>query len=79
MLQRFFAKSPSPNRTAVIGSTNAVSSIADLNGSPSYMSKADFDQAFSATGAQSRPVNTPANREKLRAFGWKLIGQTQAQ
>jgi hypothetical protein len=61
-----------------IGSTNALSSIADL-GTTASMTKADFDQAFAAASAQIRPENTPANREKLRAIGWKLISQVQAQ
>lgn len=58
-----------------IGSTNALSSIADPVGAPAYMKKTDFDQAFAAAAVTSRPENTPANREKLRAIGWKLITQ----
>jgi hypothetical protein len=39
---------------------------------PAVMTKADFDQAFSDV-ATPRRDNTPANREKLRAAGWKRI------
>jgi hypothetical protein len=62
-----------------IGSTNALSSIADFGGIMAYATKADFDQAFAAASSQSRPENTPANREKLRVIGWKLISQSQPQ
>jgi len=56
-----------------IGSTNAVSSIANSDGGSAYATKSDFDQAFATASAISRPQNTPANREKLRSIGWKLI------
>jgi hypothetical protein len=38
-----------------------------------YLTKSDFDQAFADATAVSRRDNTPANREKLRAAGWKRI------
>jgi hypothetical protein len=38
-----------------------------------YLTKSDFDQAFADATAVSRRDNTPANREKLRATGWKRI------
>ncbi len=56
-----------------IGSSNAFSSIADGASGMVVMTKIDFDQAFAAAGAISRPENTPTNRERLRAAGWKLL------
>ena len=55
-----------------IGSSNAFSSIADAASGMAF-SKVDFDQTFTAVGAALRPENTPTNREKLRAAGWKLL------
>jgi hypothetical protein len=54
--------------------TGAWSNTINPADTQSYLTKADFDQAFAdAAKAMSRRENTPANREKLRNSGWKRI------
>ncbi len=61
-----------------IGSTVAWSNIATPGDGDAYMTQAymtpgDFNNAFTDVAAAARPENTPANREMLRAIGWKRI------
>ena len=39
--------------------------------------KIDFDQTFADVAAMPRRGNTPANRERLRDAGWKLISASR--
>jgi hypothetical protein len=43
------------------------------------MTKADFDQELANVAALSGTANTPANREKLRKLGWRLIQAQKRQ
>jgi hypothetical protein len=57
----------------VFGSGIASSHTADPAGGRAYITRADFDQAFTDAAAASRLGNTPTNREKLRNIGWKRL------
>jgi hypothetical protein len=70
---KVFATAAAVGGAAVIGSTIIASStVVNLFGRPA-MTKADFDQEFADVAAVSSTANTPANREKLRELGWRLI------
>jgi len=62
----------------VVGSDAAWSNVANPAGGRAYMTRADFDQAFADAVAASRPGNTPTNRERLRAIGWKRLSVPMA-
>jgi hypothetical protein len=37
------------------------------------MTRVDFNRTFADAAAASRAANTPANRERLRDFGWSHL------
>ena len=61
-------EAPSAREVApIVASTEVPATKSDF-----HRSKVDFDQAFSDVNMPRRD-NTPTNREKLRAAGWKRL------
>jgi hypothetical protein len=58
---------------AAVNSNVAWSNTAEPVGGRAYVTRAEFDQAFTDAAAASRTGNTPANRERLRNVGWKYL------
>jgi hypothetical protein len=56
----------------IVGSTVAWSNIVAPVGE-AHMTRIDFNRTFTDAAAAQSPVNTPANRERLRDIGWSHL------